>query len=171
VVVYDKVTGLLVPGATVTATSTTGQTAPGSPGTTVNGEITFQNMVAGTYSIWVAKTGTYGQTACYVTTGTTGVPITYGAIPTKTLYITPLGSLWVRIVKNSDGSARSGWDIVITNTSGFSKTVRTDSQGNVKVPYLQAGTYTLKRSGSNTYSSTYVVSNGVIPTSATVLRW
>lgn len=169
VTVIDSVTGLPVSGATVTVRDAGGTNAPNSPGTTPStGDLLFPNMIAGLYDINVTRTGVAGTGPAYTATATADVNVTYGAATDVNIRIVPWGTLWIRAQK-ADNSYLTGTTIVGTlgGTQIFSK--KTDSNGYLKVPYLQQGTYVLKRSGGTT-TFNYVVTDGVIPTAATVIK-
>ncbi|MDO8963358.1 MAG: carboxypeptidase regulatory-like domain-containing protein [Coriobacteriia bacterium] len=166
VIVRDKVTDSLITGAVISVVDgTSGIDAPGSPfTTTATASFTFENMIAGLYDINVTRTGVSGTGPCYVASATVDFPVVYGALPTKTIYLTPWGTLWVRL--SQSGTYLNTKSIAISGPWTANKT--TSSTGYLKIPYLPAGTYTLKY---GTKTATYVVSDGVIPASATTIAW
>jgi len=171
VTVLDDVTSSTVSGAVVTVTGPSPSTnnAPGSPGTTGgSGLVALNSLVAGSYNVVVTRTGTPGTGPCYVSE-TNVATVNWSATTAMTVRLTPWGSLNIRPMKGT--TPQKNYTLKITGPGGYSNSsLKTNATtGILVVPYLQAGTYTIRPASKTTPSFTYVVSDGVIPTTATDL--
>lgn len=138
--VTDSVTGKALSGCTFTLYDAQNQIVQGPSTSNSSGIVTFQNVEDGHYTVVATPASGYVMDIT-----TQAVTIEQGG--DKTLYFTatPLGSLLIKAVSETDGSMLPGCSFEVRKMNGqlVGSTYTTGSDGTVQVPNLDDGYYVI----------------------------